>query len=74
MLLNMGCLLTVYAIVAVSYPVLAVLSLKYRVVDPYLEKFMWNVVIRTGLVTFFPLFLAVVVQFKYVLWLLICAS
>ena len=71
LLLNMGNLITLYILVGLSYPMFLFLSYKFPMFAKYLGKYKWNVLIRTIMVTFFQLFLVVVVQFKYVLILLL---
>ncbi len=66
MLLNTGYLLTVYLAVAVCYPVVLFLSYKFPMFSRYVDKYRWNVVLRTVMLTFFQLFLTATVQFKYI--------
>ena len=53
-------------ILAFSYPFFWALSTKFQFFEKYLTKYRWNVVLRTAMMTFFQVFLAIGVQFKYV--------
>ena len=66
LLLNIGNLITLYILIGLSYPMFLFLSYKFPMFSKYLVKYKWNVFLRTVMVTFFQLFLVVVVHFKYV--------
>ncbi len=71
-LLNIGNLVTLYLLVAVSYPVLFFASYKFPYFFRYMDKYKWNVVLRTAIMTFFQVCLAAFVQLKYVRFCLFC--